>query len=118
MKIKIDECVDTRVCPILKEAGHEAITIKKQKLHAIEDQRLYELCLGEGYVLLTLDSHFSNILRYDPGPTSGIIVLKGRDDLFPTTRVLIETLIEGLRRENPEGKLWVVEYGRIRIHTE
>jgi hypothetical protein len=33
-----------------------------------------------------------------------------------TTRKLIETLIEGLKREKPEGRLWIVEWERIRIH--
>jgi hypothetical protein len=29
---------------------------------------------------------------------------------------LVETLIEGLKTEKPEGRLWIVELERIRIH--
>jgi predicted nuclease of predicted toxin-antitoxin system len=118
MKIKIDECIDTRLQAILNEAGYESVTVAQQSLSAIDDESLYKLCLKEGYILLTLDSHFSNILRYDPKPTPGIIVLRGPNDLFPTIRILINTLIKALRSESPEGKLWVVEIGRIRIHEE
>jgi hypothetical protein len=65
---------------------------------------------------VTLDIHFSNVLNFDPKYTPGIVVLRGPNDLFATTRKLVETLIEGLKREEPEGRLWIVELERIRIH--
>jgi predicted nuclease of predicted toxin-antitoxin system len=116
MKFKLDECVDARLSINLKEAGYEAVTTRQQGLHGIEDERLYHLCINEGYILVTLDIHFSNVLNFDPKNTLGIVVLRGPDDLFATTRKLLETLIEGLKREEPEGKLWIVELERIRIH--
>jgi len=54
---------------------------------------------------VTLDIHFSNVLNFDPKYTPGIVVLRGPNDLFTTTRKLVETLIEGLKREEPEGRL-------------
>jgi len=72
--------------------------------------------MDEGYILVTLDIHFSNVLNFDPKYTPGILVLRGPDDLLATTRKLIETLIEGLKSEKPEGRLWIVELERIRIH--
>ncbi|MCL0075856.1 DUF5615 family PIN-like protein [Dehalococcoidia bacterium] len=47
--------------------------------------------------------------------------LRGTGDealLFPTMRVLVETLIDALTREWPAGRLWIVEPGRLRIHAE
>ena len=116
MKFKLDECVDARLSINLKEAGYEAVTTRQQGLHGIEDERLYHLCKNEGCILVTLDIHFSNPLNFDPKYTPGIVVLRGPSDLFTTTRKLVETLIEGLKREDPEGKLWIVELERIRIH--
>ncbi len=72
--------------------------------------------MNEGYILVTLDIHFSNLLNFDPKDTPGIVVLRGPDDLFATTLKLIKTLIEGLKSEKPEGRLWIVEWERIRIH--
>jgi hypothetical protein len=72
--------------------------------------------MDEGSILVTLDIHFSNVLNFDPKYTPGILVLRGPDDLLATTRKLIETLIEGLKSEKPEGRLWIVELERIRIH--
>jgi predicted nuclease of predicted toxin-antitoxin system len=116
MKFKLDECVDARLSINLKEAGYEAVTTRQQRLHGIEDERLYRLCKDEGYILVTLDIHFSNLLNFDPKYTPGIVVLRGPNDLFATTRKLVETLIGGLKREEPEGRLWIVELERIRIH--
>ena len=116
MKLKLDECVDARLAVNLKQAGHEAVTTQQQGLHGIEDGRLYHLCKNEGYVLVTLDIHFSNPLNFDPKYTPGIVVLRGPNDLFATTHKLVETLTEGLKREKPEGRLWIVELERIRIH--
>ncbi len=116
MKIKLDECVDARLQGVLKESGHEAITVPQQELHGTDDQELYNICSTEGYALVTLDLHFSNILRFDPVKSAGLVVLRGPDDLLSTTRVLIETLISGLERADPKGQLWIIEPERIRIH--
>jgi predicted nuclease of predicted toxin-antitoxin system len=99
-----------------EQAGYEASTVHQQGLRGIEDERFYDLCIDEGYILVTLDIHFSNFLNFDPRSTPGIVVLRGPDDLFATTRKLLETLIEGLKTEKPEGRLWIVELERIRIH--
>ena len=52
MKFKLDECVDARLCTNLKQAGYEATTAHEQGLHGIEDERLYHLCMDEGFILI------------------------------------------------------------------
>lgn len=116
MKVKLDECIDTRLCGILKQAGYEVVTVQQQGLKGISDQELYAICNVERYALVTLDIHFSNILRFQPEASSGIIVLRCPDGLFATMKILIRTMIEGFRNEIPNGKLWIVEPGRIRVH--
>ena len=71
---------------------------------------------SENRTLVTLDLDFSNILRYPPEGTPGLMVLRGPDDLFGTVRILIETLIEALIKENSLSRLWIVEPGLVRIH--
>ena len=118
MKIKLDECLDARLAEILKRAGHEVNTVREQKLLGISDEGLYERCIAEGYVLVTLDKDFSNVLRYPPEPTPGIVVLRGPNDLFPTMRMLMETFASALvyPQYRLRGRLWIVEPGRLRIH--
>jgi predicted nuclease of predicted toxin-antitoxin system len=116
MKFKLDECVDARLSINFEQAGYEATTVYQQGFRGLEDERLYRLCMDEGYILVTQDIHFSNVLNFAPKDTPGIVVMRGPDDLFATTRKLVETLIEGLKTEKPEGRLWIVELERIRIH--
>jgi predicted nuclease of predicted toxin-antitoxin system len=62
MKFKLDECVDARLSMNLKEEGYEAVTTRQQGLRGIEDEGLCHLCKREGYILVTLNIHFSNPL--------------------------------------------------------
>ena len=68
-------------------AGHEVSTVGEQGLHGTEDPDLFKHCVAEDRVIVTLDLDFSNVLRYPPERTPGLIVLRGPDDLFPTVRI-------------------------------
>lgn len=107
-----------RLTALLREAGHKTITVQEQGLRGIADRELYELYKAEGYILVTLDLDFSNLLHFPPEGTPGLVVLRGPNQLFVTMRVLIETLIDALVKESPLNKLWIVEPGRLRIHEE
>ena len=116
MRLKLDENIDARLAVVLRGAGHDALTVREQNLHGTDDIDLYQLCISENRALVTLDLDFSNILRYPPESTAGLIMLRGPEDLFATVKILIDTLIEALVNEDPLGQLWIVEPGRIRIH--
>ena len=118
MKLKLDENIDARLARLLRGAGHDAATVREQDLHGTDDIDLYQICISENRALVTLDLDFSNILRYPPEGTLGLVVLRGPNDLFVTTRILVETLIEALNKENPLNQLWIVEPGRVRIHEQ
>ncbi len=66
--------------------------------------------------MVSLDRDFSNVLRFPPEKTPGIVVLRGPNDLFPTMRILVRTLIQALTKDTPMSRLWIVDPGRIRIH--
>ena len=116
MKLKLDENIDTRLARLLGGAGHDAVTVGEQDLHGTHDIELYQICISENRALVTLDIDFSNILRYPPDGTPGLVVLRGPDDLFVTTRILVETLLEALNKESPLNQLWIIEPRRVRIH--
>jgi predicted nuclease of predicted toxin-antitoxin system len=118
MRLKLDENIDARLAGLLHASGHDAITVREQDLHGTDDIDLYHICRSENRALVTLDLDFSNILRYPPENTPGIIVLRGPDDLFPTVRVLVETFVNALINESPAQHLWIVEVGRVRIHEQ
>ena len=118
MKIKLDENLGNRGAEILRAAGYSVTTVVEEGLTSASDGRLIEVCRSERKCLVTLDLDFGNPLRFDPSRYSGIVVLRlplrfTADDLRDATR----TLAVGLSDSVIDGKLWIVQRGRIREYN-
>lgn len=115
MKVKLDENLGRRTANLFEAAGHDVATVLVQGLAGATDDRLLEVCDGEGRAMVTLDLDFANPLHYDPATTPGIAVLRvpslpGRRDLDHAASLLIEHL----RAHTLAGHLWVVARGHVR----
>ena len=116
MKFKLDENLSPTLAAQFVSAGHEAHSVLEQALGGANDPRLIEVCQREGRALVTLDLDFANIQRYPPANYCGIMVLRlGTQAHEPVARALTNA-IDVLQREALNGRLWIVEVGRIRIH--
>ena len=76
-------------------------------------------CKREGRALVTLDLDFANPLRFEPADYRGIAVLRLPSE--PSARVLnelLQTLAGALEREQLDGRLWIIEIGRLRIYQD
>jgi predicted nuclease of predicted toxin-antitoxin system len=119
LKFKLDENLGRHSEEILTAAGDDVSTVRQQQLQSVPDDELIERCRAEGRCLVTLDLGFANPLLFLPSDYSGIVVLRLRPKpSSPDLASLVQTLIDALKREEPIGKLWIVEIGRIRIHQE
>jgi len=117
MKFKLDENFGTRTQNIFRLAGFDVQTVGEEGLHGITDSRLFEVCRREHRCLVTLDLDFSNILRFPPGRSYGIVIV--RVPVNPSLNLLEEIIRRFLKAavERPIGReLWIVESDRIRIH--
>ena len=115
MKIKLDENLGKRGLEPLTRAGHDVATVRGQELVGSRDPDLIGACREEERALVTLDLGFANPLVFDPTSYGGIAVL--RLPRRPTPAQLqdaIRTLVGALASRPIEGKLWIVELGRIR----
>jgi hypothetical protein len=83
MRIKLDENFDVRLIPLISQRGHEIDTVMGEKLTGQPDEAIYRACLRNKQVLLTLDMHFSNPLRFPPDETEGIVVLRLPRPILP-----------------------------------
>ena len=117
MKIKLDENLGTRTQALFADAGHDVHTVRQEDLGGASDQRLFKLCSQEDRCLITLDLDFSNVLRFPPEETGGIVVLRlPRTPTLSLLRQVVEQLLRAIEESPVGGKLWIVETNRIRIH--
>jgi len=119
LKLKLDENLGKRVADLFQAAGNDTATVPGERMSGAADSELIKRCHSEGRAIVTLDLDFGNPLLFKPSKYHGIAVLRppepvSRGDLEDLCR----TLIEGLTQEQLDGKLWIVERGRIRIYQE
>jgi predicted nuclease of predicted toxin-antitoxin system len=119
MKIQLDENLGRQVAKLLSDPGHDVQTVPDQHLCAATDGDLIQACRTECRCLVSLDLDFGNPLLFAPTEYAGIVVLRlprkcSPDDILGT----VETLLRALSREDPVGKLWIVQKGRIRVYQD
>jgi predicted nuclease of predicted toxin-antitoxin system len=117
VRLKLDENIGRRGQELLKAFGHDVMTVRDQSLHGVSDNALFDICVAEQRVLVTLDRDFGQILRFPPETSAGIVVL----DLGhrTTAQAILDRLNDflDLTKTTPvDGTLWIVEPGRVRIH--
>ena len=119
MKLKLDENLGRRAVDLLARARHDVATVASEGSFSAGDHDLIEFCRREGHCLVTLDLDFSNPLLFRPSEYAGIAVLRlprkpSHDDLLAT----VQTLIRGWGLGTIDGRLWIVQKGRVREHQE
>ena len=117
MNIKLNENLGVRTLQVFLDAEHDVQTVRDEQLQGQPDEVLYHVCRIERRCLVTLDMDFSNVLRFPPGPTAGIAVLKPRREISLTLLVSLAQRLVALLATRPiTGQLWIIETDRIRVH--
>jgi predicted nuclease of predicted toxin-antitoxin system len=117
MKFKLDENFGSRTLPLFREAGHDADTVREEGLAGCSDHDLFQACRQHSRSLVTLDLDFADVVRFPPHLTAGIAVIRlPKNPSLPLLERLISELLKTVTLESFEGRLWIVEVGRIRVH--
>ncbi len=115
MLFKIDENLHEEVAELLRQHGHDAVSVFGQHLQGHPDDDVAAVCRREGRVIVTLDLDFSNILTYPPEDYAGIIVLRLHDPSRPPVVAAMRRLLPLLPTEPLAGHLWIVDDAGMRI---
>ncbi len=117
MRFKLDENFGTRTQRLFVEAGHDVHTVRHELLQGASDEQLYRVCCAEKRCLVTFDLDFANPLRFPPGKSGGIVVIRvPRNPSLTLLEDLVEQTLTMVAQTAVSGQLWVVEPGHVRIY--
>jgi hypothetical protein len=119
LRIKTDENIGRDAVQFLQRHGHDVMTVREQNLGGRSDDAIFEVCCAERRTLITLDRDFGNVLRFPPRRSAGIVIVDlGYPASLSSMTHRLTDCVDLAERESIDGKLWIVEPGRIRIHLE
>lgn len=117
MKFKLDENFGDRTLSLFLQAGHDVHTVFQEELQGASDQVIYVTCCSEERCLITLDLDFSDVVRFPPQNSGGIVVIRApRNPSLRLLEQMIRSLLTFAQRHSIDKQLLIVEVGRIRIH--
>ena len=115
MNFKIDENLPIEAADLLREAGHDAVTVAVQRLGGGPDSDVVRACRQEKRALVTLDLDFADIRTYPPADSHGVIVLRLRKQDKVNVLTTLRRLLTLLQQEPLERRLWIADGERTRI---
>ena len=119
MKLKLDENLGRRGVDMLREAGHDVLTVTEEDLLAASDIEILHRCRLEDRALITLDRGLANPVAHNPADYAGIIVLRlPRKPKRIHLSNAVRAVVAGLKQNEPAHSLWLVRAGRIRIFKQ
>lgn len=115
MRFKLDENFGRSIQRLIGDGGHDCRTVLDENLGGAPDPEVLEAAKEEKRILVTMDHDFGNVLFYPSEKTCGIALINppGSPSL-ELLRLLVLTLLEALKSHDIDGRLWIVEPGRIR----
>lgn len=115
MLFKIDENLHEEVADLLRQNGHDAISVFAQQLQGHPDGDVAAACRQENRALITLDLDFGSILAFPPEDYAGIVVLRLHDPSRPSVAAVMRRLLPLLATEPLIGHLWTVDDAGMRV---
>ena len=115
MQFKVDENLHSDVADLLRQHGHDALSVYDQGMRGYSDGDISKVCQREARALVTLDLDFADIRVFPPEDYAGIIVLRVVDQSRPAVLRVMAKVVDALTRDPLTSHLWIVDETQIRI---
>jgi len=117
MRFKLDENLPVSLKILFEAQNHDVLSVQDESLSGCPDRDFYSVCLKEHRCLVSLDLDFSDITRFHPAESAGIVILRPPKNAdLRIIGMLMESLLTLASKTSVEGHLWIVEMGHIRVH--
>lgn len=115
LRFLTDEDVPRSTARVLRDAGFDALDVRDAGLRGKSDALVYAYAQREKRLLITCDLGFSNILKFPPAESVGLLVIRISDN-EPIDRFNHEVLQTITKiGENLYQHLAIVEIGKVRL---
>ncbi len=117
-RFKLDENLAGYVAERLHSVGLDVDTVAEENLSGADDPAVWRVSQEEGRCLMTLDLDSTDIRRYDPIGTPGIVVLRPEIECRSVILRLVDNVLAMLRQIEPNGRVWIVDSHKVRVRGE
>lgn len=100
---------------LLAEAGHDVADVHEEQLAGATDASLWAHVSAEGRLLVTLDTDFADIRRFQPGTHPGILLLRSSHPSVAVVSQLLHRVLSERTLESLAGCLAVADESRTRV---
>lgn len=95
MTVVVDESVSYGLVEVLRQAGHEVVSVAELPTVGMADQQVFLLVQEHRAVLITRDYHFTNAIRFPAHLTRGILYIRrgnltAAEEIALTQRFLLQ----------------------------
>ena len=119
MRFLIDADLPYSLETLIVAYGHAALHVRDVGLGGARDESIAEFAKSEKFVILTGDFDFADIRNYPPAEYFGIAVLVLTPKMISADiHALVRSFLDRTEVVNAlEGKLAIVESGRVRLRS-
>jgi len=115
LRFLADVGISPRIVAWLREAGHDAVHLREEKLHRLPDREIFAKAEQENRIVLTFDLDFGEILALSGNRTVSVVLFRLHN---ARTLHVIDRLRAVLRLSGEaldQGAIVVVEDARQRV---
>ena len=115
MRIVVDENVSYGLAEVLRKTGHSVTAISETPTGGIDDLQVFKIVLENEAILITRDYHFTNVVRFPPDRTAGIVFIR-RGNLASEEEIgLVRDFLSHHSPEDYAGRLVTLYKNSVKI---